>query len=71
MTDSVTDLLALCVAARLSGDDFSAIWNNILKGHLLVLGAPLLHADGIEPYLAIQLSTGQQLLLNSIGFSVR
>jgi hypothetical protein len=71
MTDSVTDLLATCVAARLSGKDFPTIWNDILKRHALVIGGPVQHTDEREPYLAIQLLTGQQLLLGSVGFSIR
>ena len=71
MTDSATDLLATCVAARLSDDDFPTIWTNISKRHALVIGPPVQHVDEAEPYLAIPLLTGQKLLFSSVGFSIR
>jgi hypothetical protein len=71
MADSVTDLLARCVAARLGGKDFPTIWNDILKRHALVAGRPVQHVDAGEPYLAIPLLTGQQIIVNSVGFSIR
>ena len=71
MADAVTDLLATCVAARLSGKNFLVIWNDILKRHVLVAGIPIQHIDEGGPYLAIPLLTGQELLFRSEGFSIR
>ncbi len=71
MTESVTDLLVKCAEARHSGKDFSAVWNEILKGHRLVIGDPIQRADGAEPYLAIPLLSGRHLVFSSVGFSLR
>ena len=69
--NAVSDLLASCAAARLNGEDFPAIWANILEKSPLVLGHPIQHADGNGPYLAIPLVTGQRLIFGPIGFSIR
>ena len=71
MTDSVTELLVKCVAARRSGKYFSTIWTEILKRHALATGYSVQHIDETEPYLAVPLLTGQKLLFNSVGFSIR
>jgi hypothetical protein len=68
---SAFDLLATCNAARLAGQDFPTIWINILKGHPLVIGAPVQQMDGNAPYLTIPLILGQKLIYNSLGFSLR
>jgi hypothetical protein len=68
---SALDLLAICAAARHAGQEFPTIWINILKGHPLVAGEPVQQMDSNEPYTAIPLLTGQKLIFNLLGFSLR
>lgn len=59
-------LLQECAAAMRRGQDFPAIWSQILKGHPLVLGVPVQAIQGDRPTLEMPLITGQRLVFDSV-----
>jgi hypothetical protein len=71
MKDAVTVLLDECTAARGRGLDFPTIWHELLKLHPLVAGIPSSIASAAGPILRIPLRTGQYLLFDLIGFTLR
>ena len=55
----------MCSEAMRKGDDFPTVWQNLLRGHRLVLGVPEQQmADG-KAQLHIRLMTGQRLIFDS------
>ena len=70
MIGSSRKLLVTCVAARQDGKDFSTIWRDILKGHVLVLGIPATVMIDGHAMLAITLMSGERLMFGDDGFSI-
>jgi len=66
----VPELLQKCIAAAQAGADFPLVWRTVLKGHPLVLGAPIQRLDGDRPVLEVRLITGQRLLHGIQGFAL-
>ena len=62
--DTSEDLLHRCNAA-IKGADFPSVWIGVLRGHRLVVGDPVQHADGGGLQLHIRLVTGQQIVYDS------
>lgn len=69
-SDSASDLLRKCVAARQAGADFPGIWDTILKRHPLVFGPPVQGMEAGEARLEIPLITGQRLVYGNEGFEI-
>ena len=62
--DTSEDLLRRC-NAEITKADFPTVWTSVLRGHRLVVGAPVQHADGERLQLHIRLVTGQQIVYDS------
>ena len=70
MPESPPDLVARCTEARQAGDDFSTIWETILKHHPLIAGVPVQGRVNNRRVLRIKLRTGQHLQSDQYGFSL-
>jgi hypothetical protein len=62
VVDTANDLLIRCTAAARGGADFEAVWDLILRGHPLVVSAPVeTFTDDERPQLEVRLINGQRL----------
>ena len=59
------DLLRMCADAMRKGGDFPTIWQNLLRGHRLVLGVPEQKMTDGRAQLHVRLMTGQSLVFDS------
>jgi hypothetical protein len=65
MKETSAELLTRCLAASRNGADFPAIWHSVLKGHTLVVGAPVNSVRAGHITLEVPLITGQRLVFDS------
>jgi hypothetical protein len=66
VVETANDLLIRCTAAAHGGADFLAVWNSILKGHPLVVGAPVQTVtDEMRQQLEVRLINGQRIIYDS------
>jgi hypothetical protein len=61
------ELARVCTDAVRRGNDFSTIWNTLLKKHPLVEGIPQQRFEGNRSFLDIRLITGERLVIESEG----
>jgi hypothetical protein len=71
--DTSEDLLRMCIDAMRKGADFPTVWQNVLRGHRLVLGMPEQQMTDGKAQLHIRLLTGQRIIFDSTSktFSLR
>jgi hypothetical protein len=63
VADTANDLLIRCTAAARGGADFQAVWDSILRGHPLVVSAPIeTFTDDERPQREVRLINGQRLI---------
>jgi len=63
VVETANDLLVRCTAAARGGADFEAVWDSILRGHPLVVSAPVeTFTDDERPQLEVRLINGQRLI---------
>jgi len=63
VAETANDLLVRCTAAARGGADFEAVWDSILRGHPLVVSAPVeTFTDDERPQLEVRLINGQRLI---------
>ena len=60
-----SDLAAKCQAALAGGMDFPTLWNEVLKGHPLVVGPPMQGLRNGQACLEIRLLSGRTLVFDS------
>jgi hypothetical protein len=65
--------MRMCADAMRKGADFPTVWQDLLRGHRLVLGVPEQKMEGSKAQLHIRLLTGQRLIFDSDSkaFSLR
>ena len=59
------ELLRLCIDAMRKGADFPTVWQDVLRGHRLVLGVPEQTMQDGRAQLHIRLLNGQRLVFDS------
>lgn len=59
------ELLRLCADAMRKGADFPTVWQDVLRGHRLVLGVPEQAMKDGRAQLHVRLMTGQRLVFDS------